>query len=778
MANSNDLVQENRDVYEWIRDGGHSDFVNLATECDAFVRGEQWDEKTKAALAKVRKPALTINKVLATYATLAGEHLTRRGDISFRAASGGKPETARALDKLWIHFTQTNNLKWREATQFWDGVVRGRGFLDLRMDFDETMRGEPKITYINSKDVGLYPTDNGLDPDDWAGTLLSRWLSASTIAEMYNVSMKDVLFFADREETDADYTDWKRDAFGAPRHDDHNILSPDQRAKYRMLRVMERQEWEYRWANCFVDVPTGEVREIPSAWDNERIQMALSQHGYGLVRRRVRKIRWVVTVGDMLLHDAISPYLHFTPIPYFPFLVGGRPLGIVQQLRDPQNLLNKTLSQNLHIIAGIANSGWKVKHGALKNMTVAQLERRGGEDGLVIEVNTNVNDIEKIQPNQVPQGLDRLSYTAGELMQQISLVNDSMQGLNRADESGVAIQSKSQMGSTALSPIYESLDQARGLVARNWLDLVQQFVTEERVYSITNRPQTSTPEEITVNKPQYDGSFLNDLTVGEYSINVTNVTSRDSYDQHQFEIMMQMVREGAPIPWSEIVNSLSILENRTEVVDYLKTQEGTSDPSEAERVRQELEQRMMVAEAADKEASASVKQAQAQRTGIEAQKSQQGDPAEAHKDQQLLMLKQQEAMLKSQQANEKAEIDRAMNEAKLEAERQKQALQLEQMREKHALEVKRLELSLTQMQMQMELQRAQQQQQIEAQAEQAKQKLDAQAEQTEQQLDIESEQFDREMEMEERRMEQQLAHEAAKQDLQAKETNKNANKNT
>lgn len=693
MSRDYELATENRLIYEWIRDNGHHEFVQKASECDMFTFGEQWDPKTKAKLNRRRKPHLTINKVLPAVSTLQGEFLARRGDVSFRAAAGGDPETARTIDKLWMHFNQNQNMDWLEFMQFTDGVVRSRGFLDLRVDFDDSMQGEPYLTYLNSKDVGLMPGDYGMDPDKWTGVLLTKWLSPRDISEIYQVPIDDVMNFADAPEVSADYADWRKDSFGTPLYD-HQIISPDQRQKYRMLRVLERQEWEYRTAPCFVDVETGDVREVPETWNRERIQEAMAQFGYSVINRRVKKINWVVSVGTLLLHNKISPFRHFTPIPYFPFMIGGNPVGIVEQLRDPQNLLNKTLSQELHIVAGIANSGYKVKSGSLANMTPEQLQERGGEDGIVIEVNGSLGDVDKLQPNQVPTGLDRLSYKAGDAMQQISLVNDSMQGLNRADEAGSAIAKKAEQGSSALTPVYASLDQTRRMVARNWLDLVQQFVSEPRVYSITNRATTAQPEEVQVNQPQPDGSFLNDLTVGEYMINVTNVSARDSYDMNQFDIMMQMVREGAPIPWSDIVNTLTILENKQEIVEYLKGQEGRTDPTEDQQAQAQLEQRLLAAQAFDKESSAQVKVAQAQK--VAAETGQGGaDPAEAaameheaqmkereaqlkmQQTQQDMQLKAQEAMFKIQQAQQELDIRRQEAELKArEAEiKQKQMLQ-------------------------------------------------------------------------------------------------------
>jgi hypothetical protein len=714
MSSSRDYAEENIEIFKWIRDEGHQDFVALANECDAYAYGDQWDAEVKARLARRRKPTLTINKILATIATLSGEQITRQGDISFRSSAGGQASTAQALDKLWINFVQQQNLDWLESQAFLDGIIRSRGFLDLRISFDQNMLAEPELSYLNSKDVGLFPGDTGYDPDNWTGVMVSRWLSARDISEIYKVKVSDVMAFADSPELEADFHDWKRDSFGQPMYQE-TIIDDKQRERYRLFRILERQEWEYKTADCFVDMITGEVREIPTNWGRERVQTALAQYGYGVVKRRVKKINWTVSVGNLGLHKSISPYKHFTPVPYFPFLIGGKTVGLVEHLRDPQNLLNKTLSQELHIVAGIANSGFKVRQGALANMTPEQLQERGGEDGIVIEVTGDLNSVEKLQPNQVPTGLDRLSYKAGEVMQEISLVNDSLQGLNRSDESGKAIERKANMGSGALTPIYSALDQTRRIVARNWLDLVQEFVTEERVYHITTNARTAQTQEVPVNQQQQDGSFLNDLTLGEYRISITNVQSRSDWDMAQFDILMQLIRAGIPIPASEVVANLSIIENRDELVEFLRGQEGRTDPSEAQKEREQLEMRLLAAQAADKESSAAVKNSQAIKSQAEAEQTINGKDGDnssqldAAKMEQELMMKQEEMRLrqsemqlkaqleqqKAQLDQQKAQMDLQIAQQKLEFERAKLEMELQQARERHMLEMEKLKAQIS-----------------------------------------------------------------------------------
>jgi hypothetical protein len=696
----NDISQDNKEAYEYCRDNGHLEFVTVAQKCDDYVRGNQWSAKAEQEMKKRRKPMITLNRILSVFATLSGEQISRRGDVAFRAGTNAKVATASVLDKLWMNFGQVQKLNWKEMQAFWDGIIRGRGFLDLRISFDEAMRGEPVLSYMNSKDVLLYPDDTGYDPDDWTGVIITKLLSPVDVHELYGVPLDDVLGIAGNDGYLSDFVDWKRDVFGKPVS---AAAYGDKRAmeKYRRVRVIERQEFEYVSADHFVDRATGEMRMVPESWNRERINDAIAQFGYGVVRKRAKKIRWAVSLATLTLHNSFSPYRHFTVVPYFPFVVGGKPLGIIEHLISPQDLLNKATSQELHIVAGIANSGWKVKKNGLTNMTIETLERRGGEDGLVLEYAQNPQDVDRLKPNDVPTGIDRLGFKASEAMQQISLVSESMQGLDRADVSGDAIQTKAERGAVSLSTPFATLAETRTILARNWLDLTQQYVSEERTYAIVGTGKNAEPEQVDVNVEQPDGTFLHDLTLGEFSIVLHDVKERNSFDMEQFGYMIDMIRQGAPIPWSMAVESLTILETRDQLVEVLKQREGLNPPGEMEQKMQELEMRLKEAMARDKEASANVKDATAQGKMRDAQGAGQPDPAKERAEMLKLAADAQAAdraaradELKMQAAAEADARKRQADELKMQYDQERMGLELQKARELLNIERERMQMEL------------------------------------------------------------------------------------
>jgi hypothetical protein len=712
MSSKTEKALDNYNYFAYARDHGHLDFVEKATRCDNYFIGQQWDEAVVARLARLGKPILTINKVLSTCATIFGEQLSNRADIRFRPAHNGSAETANALDKVWLHVSETNNLDFLESEMAADGFIRSRGFLDVRMNFDDQLRGEVRIKHLNSKNVVIDPDASSYDPDEWKEVFVTKWLTFNDIERLYGRSFAQEL--RNRPHTGYafayDSLDWLPDSFGGPTN--WGVSEEEDNDRRRILRVIERQYRDLRYIDLYVDPQTGDTREVPTTWDRERVQMVAQRFGWLIIKRRVEQIRWTTSVNDVLLHDDWSPYQHFTPVPYFPYFRHGTTVGVVENLISPQDLLNKSMSQELHIVGQTANSGWKVKSGALANMTPEQLEERGGEDGLVIETNTSPKDIEKIQPNQIPSGMDRLSFKADESLKEVSMISDSMRGFDREDVAAKAIQAKQMRGSISLAKPFDNLAFTRKLLARNVLSLVQTFYDEHRIINITGRNLADEPEELEVNKPLPEGVVANDLTVGEYAIVVSTVPSRDNYEQSQFQEALEMRQLGIAIP-DDVLVEHSHLGRKTEIAKRIKQLNGGGEPSQTQQQLEQLDLQLKQLEAEEKKADVQVKMSNAQLNAARAQKEQleQQQDDNGHEAEMLkaamereramvelatekqkiaeeLKLKREEteaeiemawAKLRAEMALEREKLNSqiAQNEAKIEAEQQKNELQAE-----------------------------------------------------------------------------------------------------
>ena len=608
--------------YAWCRDQGHSKFVEKADKCERFFAGDQWDPVDVTALRQVRRPALTINKIISTMSTVMGEQIYNRSETSFRPRSGAPAEVAEALTKVYKQISDNNQLDWKRSDMFTDGIITSRGFLDVRIGYNDSMQGEVVIDNLSPKNVIIDPDGEQIDPDTWNELFITKWVTADDIAILFNKEDAEIL--RNREQSFFPYgydsISAFRDRFGERINPMYVGGDYDNSSVLRNIRLIERQHRTLDRQKHFVSPETGDMRAIPAEFDRDKIAFFVEKFGFQVATKLVHRIRWTVIADNVKLHDDWSPYKHFTVVPYFPYFRRGNTIGLVENLLGSQELLNKVSSQELHVVNTTANSGWKIKTGALTNMSTEELEQRGAQTGLVLELN-EIDGAEKIAPNQVPQGLDRISYKAEEHIKSISGVNDAMQGFSREDVAAKAIDKNKQSGSTGMAKPLDSLVRSDFILARNIIDLVQDFYTEERLVTITKDSHTGEQESITVNGMTPEGEIANDLTLGEYDVVTTSVPHRETMEDSQFDQAVAMKEMGVAIPDSVIIQSSRLL-NKNEII---KKMEGDKESPEAQAQAalqqrgQEAEVSKLEGEAAAKHADAGLKGAKTKETMVKAE---------------------------------------------------------------------------------------------------------------------------------------------------------------
>jgi hypothetical protein len=592
------LAHQQWNRYVRARDNGHLQYVEMAKKCDAFYRGDQWDKSDLSKLEAEGRPALTINTILPTVNTVLGEQSTRRADIQFKPRRGGDQDVATVLTKLYMQIADNNKLDWVEQQVFSDGLIMdGRGYFDVRMDFSDHVEGEVRITAKDPIDILVDPDAKEYDPKTWNEVFETKWMTLDEIEELYGEDKAEALRFVaengngfgrdsiEYEETRYGKTDTSQDYLGAaiPGKDDYRNI--------KALRVIERQYRKMGRADFFVDPNTGDQREVPEDWTEQKAKKFAKQYGLGIISKIKRKVRWTVTCDKIVLHDDWSPYEDFTLVPYFAYFRRGRPFGMVRNLLSPQEQLNKIASQELHIVNTTANSGWMVESGSLVGMTADDLEEHGAETGLVLEYNRGSQPPLKIQPNQIPTGLDRISQKAALNIKTISGINDSMLGSDSAEVSGIAIQAKQNRGAIMIQVPLDNLRKTRQYLAEKVLNLVQRFYTEQRVIQITNEDDPMKPREpMVVNQMTPEGRVINDLTLGEYDVIVATAPARDSFDEMQFAEAINLRQVGVAIPDDAIIE-YSHLARKGELAKRIRMATGveqTPEQMEANAMQAEL----------------------------------------------------------------------------------------------------------------------------------------------------------------------------------------------
>ncbi|MGL6289240.1 MAG: hypothetical protein ACRC2H_00970 [Silanimonas sp.] len=580
-------ARHNWQRYEYVRQRGHRDWVTRARLCEDFYlgAGAQWSAEDRAQLEEERRPAEEVNLIMPAVNAVIGYQINNRMDIAFRPRGGkADQEKAATLSKVAKQICDNTQYRWRETQVFGDGLIEGRGYFDIRISFNDSMIGEVDITDLDPRDVMPDPDGKSYDPDEWQDVIITRWLTLDEIEWNYGTDKRKEVEASGTPPEDTDFGDdlgdESRNKFGDERtgYVYDSQLGPDDGVQVPRWRVIDRQFWRVEPAQVAV-YKTGDIRIVEHLNDAERGQLLTS--GAQIIRRLAKRVRWLVSTADTVLFDEWSPYEHLTVVPYFPLFRRGKTRSMVDNAISPQRVVNKSVSQYLHVINSSANSGFAVEQNSLTNMTTEDLEVEGAKTGLILEYAKGSQKPEKIQPNQVPTGIDRVIEMGVRNVGEVTGVNETMKGEQKASaESGVAIQSRQFIAQQQQAIALDNLSRTRHLVAHRMMKLIQRYYDDPRILAITdtNEMGEEVTEQLPINQPQPDGSILNDLTMGEYDVVVTDQPLQVTFENSQFTAALEMREAGVPIPDSFVIR-YSPLADKAQIIEAMGKQGQPTDPT-------------------------------------------------------------------------------------------------------------------------------------------------------------------------------------------------------
>lgn len=553
MANDQS-ARENWARWQYGKDRGHIEYTEQAALCERMYMGGglQWSDTDKDILRGQGRPFYEFNEVKPSVNSAIGYQIQNRMDIAFKPrGEKGDLETATILSKVAMQVADATKLHWMETQVYSDGLIEQRGYYDVRMDFDRNMKGDITIFGLDPRDVIPDPDAKSYDPDKWGDVTVSRWLTLDEIEQLWGKAARDKAEASGDDGQDYGDTDdeERRNKFGSDRnvglYDAFN-MGADNLKRYR---VIDRQISEYVKTDCLVFPETGDILILDSM-AADSIADALSK-GAVRAKRMRRRIRWVVSTYSTTLHEGYSPYDHFTIVPYFAYFRRGMTRGMVDDAIGPQEALNKAVSQYVHIINTSANSGWVVEEDSLTNMDTEELEDIGAKTGLVIEYKAGSTKPEKITPNQIPTGVDKLIDRATKALKDVT-VPEAMRGQQGPESSGVAIQAKQFASQQQLAVPLDNLAYTRQMLATRILKLIQRYYDSYRVFRITETdPQTGKPREEILEINKFDpetGSYLYDVTVGEYDVVITEQPMQVTFENSQFQQVIELMKAGVQLP--------------------------------------------------------------------------------------------------------------------------------------------------------------------------------------------------------------------------------------
>lgn len=610
---SSEIARKNFARYEYVSQRGHVDWCIQAMRFEDYYQGggRQIIPEDREKMTDEYRMPIEINELSDAVNTALGYQINNRADISFRPRGQGANEAiGTALSKVAMQVADNNKLRWKESDVFADGMIRSRGYFEIMINFDDSMKGEIRIGHLDPCDVIPDPDAKSYNPDDWADVIITRWLTLDEIEGMYGTDARKAVEanggpYINEDDFGNDTHEVARSHFGDDDNESSTYDAYYSEGGVTRVRIIDRQHWKMEMARVVI-FPSGDIRVAENA--NAEKLNAWRASGAIIVNRPTKRVRWTVSTCDVLISDTWSPMGHFSVVPYFPFFRHGKTKGLLNDGIGPQDLLNSCITAYNHAVKATANSGWLIEEKSLSNMETEDLATEGAKPGLTIEYRrTAKNKPEKITPNTVPTGIAELARIASEKVMKLTGQNSAMRGEGGKDQSGIAIQSMQYAAQMSLTVPLDNLAKTREMLAQRMLELVQAFYDDQRLINITKPDAITgkdTTEELRINWRETEGAeILNNLTIGEYDVVITEQPTQVTFQNSQFSQALDMKKAGINIPDTVLVKN-SLLTNKAEIIEAMSANQQTDPVAEAKAL-------LLKAQAAVAEATATAKNVEA-----------------------------------------------------------------------------------------------------------------------------------------------------------------------
>jgi hypothetical protein len=531
------------------------DWYDEARKDFDFVAGRQWDEQTERVLKSQMRPASTFNTVAAMIEAVAGYEVANRQEPRYIQRNMGAAGVSELTTAGAKYFRDNAHAEHEESAAFKDAVTCGLGCTEALIDYDDNEDGD----YVKRR-VSIFE----MVPDSSARA--DNLADAKRVFRARRMSVSDARDMFPEVENPRDlHAGWADDDLGGTViHDerpDPYEAGEDEYPDTRDIVVVEAQWWEYVPYMRFMDPMTGQMRRLPKQLFetlSERM-LALGMPPLRAAMTR-KKVFYRAFLGNRILDVTETPVQgHFT----YQFIsckrdeTKGTFYGMVRSLRDPQQFLNKLISNITHIL------NTNAKGGIMAELDAFEDNRKAAENWAkpdsIVWTRPGAIQAGKIQPKPVaqinPAFFQLVDFAMG-MGPRTTGLNAEFLGMQQQDQAGVLEYQRRQSSVTILAGAFDNLKLYRERDGAYTLRLMQEYLSDGRLIRIVGE----------------EGSrFLplnRDATVGEYEVIVDDAPTSPNMKEQQWATIQAMLPilqpmvGGNPEAVAELMKDAPLAESR------------------------------------------------------------------------------------------------------------------------------------------------------------------------------------------------------------------------
>ena len=560
-------LHEIHEVFEGMLEND-SHWMEAAEESARFYTGGfgtgQWEEADLQTLRSEGRPPLQLNIILPKVNLVTGVERQGRSSWKARPVESDDENEAMLTTALLYHLARNRQLQSLFSRVFKDGVITGRGWVDVCVEPGQFYDGELVIKRESWANVFIDPECRTPHTKDWNYLARTKYLSLNQLRKMYPEAvgdMESVESFLDvPDELGKEIGSYYRNA--KPVNPAYHLDEA-----HRKVRVLEMWNREYEREHFIINKATARIsptgfktksiagKQIRKLQEMEEAAKLPVKTDFGVISRVVPKTYVTISAGARILQEKKNnPYMHndFPLIPFFYHFedMGDtiETFGIVENMKDPQREKDKRRSQMLDIInrsprGGGVFSGNKVSQEEMNEAsTTGRWIGIPGYKGRVTDFMQQWSNSHLSLVGSIAAMEQKADFDAKE----ISGATDPMMGVaTSTKESGIAAQTRIRQGMMTLQEQMENLDITKSAVLMQALKNMQQFYTPEKIKRIigAETEKAESPEEAMVIE-QTVARFLTNFEKFEFDIVLDKGENSPTMKAAKAQQVGELVRNG------------------------------------------------------------------------------------------------------------------------------------------------------------------------------------------------------------------------------------------
>jgi len=542
------------------------DWRKHAEQTYAYKEGDQWTAAEKEALKERNQPATVNNQVNVTINRLVGQFVKQRTRIGYRGRNGEVDDpVANTLSDTYLFIKQNNALEFEERDVADDGFTSGFGCFHTDVTFDDLFNPEIRVRHVDPLDIYPDPYSRRYDWNQDAKFICwAKWVDPDEAKELYPNKSGDI-------------------AMAMTAHDYSGVLAGVD--SFKNENYYDRTRNRIRIIECWYKtrqretVLLGPKDETINATEEDMSESDIkkkmdSDDGYRRIDRVKSKMNVGIFSGGILFEHKEVQGLNGRSRENFPFVPymlyrkkNGEPYSLIHIAISMQDAINKRESKGLHLLS--------TNQSVFEQGAVADLAKHATEkakpDGIIellpgyFEKFVLANNLE-MGASQVSMGAE-----AKNDFRRITGINPDALGERSEVRSGVGIARKQAMTDVIIAPIFDNFRRTRQMLAKNILELVQIFMTEKKIFTITDDLNAS--KQIVLNS---DDNQAEAIKQGIFDVVVEDMPDTTTIQEEQMQLLATTLPQILPFgpAWTEILFEMSSIRNKDAILNKVRQASG------------------------------------------------------------------------------------------------------------------------------------------------------------------------------------------------------------